>query len=141
LRAAFKEYDRDCDGFIRNAELGALMRAMGYMPTELELTELYQHINMNFGGKVNLEEFVELMGPKLLEETAAMIGLKEMREAFNEFDSNGDGAISEVELRESLRALLGERLLVAEVAEIVGDLDLNGDGRVDFSEFVKMLSK
>lgn len=36
------------------------------------------------GGKVDFEDFVELMGPKLLAETADMIGVKELRDAFRE---------------------------------------------------------
>lgn len=36
------------------------------------------------GGHVDFEDFVELMGPKLLAETADMIGLKELKDAFRE---------------------------------------------------------
>lgn len=36
------------------------------------------------GGKVDFEDFVELMGPKMLAETADMIGIKELRDAFKE---------------------------------------------------------
>lgn len=36
------------------------------------------------GGKVDFEDFVELMGPKMLAETADMIGVKELRDAFRE---------------------------------------------------------
>lgn len=36
------------------------------------------------GGRVDFEDFVELMGPKMLAETADMIGVKELRDAFKE---------------------------------------------------------
>lgn len=36
------------------------------------------------GGRVDFEDFVELMTPKLLAETAGMIGLKELKDAFKE---------------------------------------------------------
>uniref|UniRef100_A0A8C0EMI0 Calcium binding protein 1 n=1 Tax=Bubo bubo TaxID=30461 RepID=A0A8C0EMI0_BUBBB len=84
LREAFKEFDKDKDGFINCRDLGNCMRTMGYMPTEMELIELSQQINMNLGGHVDFEDFVELMGPKLLAETADMIGVKELRDAFRE---------------------------------------------------------
>ncbi len=112
LREAFKEFDKDKDGFIGCKDLGNCMRTMGYMPTEMELIELSQQINMNckllcvhshylishvfslrntdislfflVGGHVDFEDFVELMGPKLLAETADMIGIKELRNAFKE---------------------------------------------------------
>ncbi|KAG5849639.1 hypothetical protein ANANG_G00113060 [Anguilla anguilla] len=111
---------------------------MGYMPTEMELIELSQKI---CGGRVDFEDFVELMGPKMLAETADMIGVKELRDAFREFDSNGDGKISFPELREAVRKLMGEQLNPREIDEILRDVDLNGDGLVDFEEFVRMMSR
>lgn len=36
------------------------------------------------GGHVDFDDFVELMGPKLLAETADMIGIKELKDAFRE---------------------------------------------------------
>lgn len=36
------------------------------------------------GGRVDFEDFVDLMGPKMLAETADMIGVKELRDAFRE---------------------------------------------------------
>lgn len=50
LRDAFKEFDKDKDGFISCKDLGNCMRTMGYMPTEMELIELSQQINMNCKG-------------------------------------------------------------------------------------------
>lgn len=41
------------------------------------------------GGHVDFEDFVELMGPKLLAETADMIGVKELRDAFKEVGQRG----------------------------------------------------
>uniref|UniRef100_A0A3P8VRX4 Calcium binding protein 2a n=1 Tax=Cynoglossus semilaevis TaxID=244447 RepID=A0A3P8VRX4_CYNSE len=138
LREAFKEFDKDRDGFIGCKDLGECMRTMGYMPTEMELIELSQKIG---GGRVDFEDFVELMGPKMLAETADMIGVKELRDAFKEFDSNGDGQISLGELREAMKKLMGEQLNHREIDEILRDVDLNGDGQVDFEEFVRMMSR
>ncbi|XP_044131372.1 calcium-binding protein 1 isoform X1 [Bufo gargarizans] len=141
LREAFKEFDKDKDGYISCKDLGDCMRTMGYMPTEMELIELSQQINMNLGGHVDFEDFVELMGPKLLAETADMIGVKELRDAFKEFDTNGDGEISTSELREAMKKLLGQQVGHRDIEDIIRDVDLNGDGQVDFEEFVRMMSR
>ncbi|XP_015255237.1 PREDICTED: calcium-binding protein 2-like [Cyprinodon variegatus] len=138
LREAFVEFDKNKKGYISHRDLGECMRTMGYMPTEMELIELSQQIS---GGKVDFEDFVELMGPKLLAETADMIGVKELRDAFKEFDSNGDGQISLTELREAMKKLMGEQVTNREINEILKDVDLNGDGLVDFEEFVRMMSR
>ncbi|GLD67372.1 calcium-binding protein 2-like protein, partial [Lates japonicus] len=138
LREAFVEFDKNKKGYISHKDLGECMRTMGYMPTEMELIELSQQI---CGGKVDFEDFVELMGPKMLAETADMIGVKELRDAFKEFDSNGDGQISLTELREAMKKLMGEQVTNREINEILRDVDLNGDGLVDFEEFVRMMSR
>ncbi|XP_067225521.1 calcium-binding protein 5a [Chanodichthys erythropterus] len=140
LREAFNEFDKDKDGLISCKDLGNLMRTMGYMPTEMELIELGQNINMNLGGRVDFEDFVELMAPKLLAETAGMIGVKELRDAFKEFDMDGDGSITTEELRCAMSKLLGEHMNHREIDAVVQEADNNGDGTVDFEEFVKMLS-
>ncbi|XP_052366300.1 calcium-binding protein 4-like isoform X2 [Oncorhynchus keta] len=81
LREAFVEFDRKKNGYVSYKDLGECMRTMGYMPTEMELIELGQSI---CGGKLDFDDFVELMGPKMLAETADMIGVKELRDAFKE---------------------------------------------------------
>ncbi|XP_069608731.1 calcium-binding protein 2-like isoform X2 [Ranitomeya imitator] len=140
LHAAFLEFDADQDGFIGYKELGECMRTMGYMPTEMELIEISQHIKMRMGGRVDFEDFVELIGPKMLAETENMVGVRELKIAFREFDMNGDGHISGLELQDAAQSFLGQPLNPSEVQEIIHDVDLNGDGRVDFDEFVMMLS-
>ncbi|XP_048870384.1 calcium-binding protein 5a [Brienomyrus brachyistius] len=140
LQEAFNEFDKDKDGLIGCKDLGNLMRMMGYMPTEMELTELSQKINMNLGGKVDFEDFVELMAPKLLAETAGMIGLKELKDAFKEFDLDGDGEISMEEMRSAMEKLLGQHMSHREIDAVLREADNNGDGSVDFEEFVRMMS-
>ncbi|XP_022363143.1 calcium-binding protein 4 [Enhydra lutris kenyoni] len=139
LQAAFEEFDTDHDGYIGYRELGDCMRTLGYMPTEMELIEVSQHVKMRMGGRVDFEEFVELMSPKLREETAHMLGVRELRIAFREFDRDRDGRITMAELRQAAPALLGEPLVGPELDEMLRDVDLNGDGTVDFDEFVMML--
>ncbi|XP_013868642.1 calcium-binding protein 4 [Austrofundulus limnaeus] len=140
LQEAFKEFDYDADGFIHYKDIADCMRTMGYMPTEMELIEIIQQIKMKWGGHVDFDDFCELMGPRMLAETAHMIGLKELRCAFKQFDCNGDGKITVEELKEGMKTLLGEKLKKGELEEILGDIDLNKDGSVDFDEFVMMLS-
>ncbi|XP_072356735.1 calcium-binding protein 4-like [Scyliorhinus torazame] len=129
---AFNEFDTDQDGYISYKDLGECMRTMGYMPTEMELLEVSQQIKMRLGGRVGLEDFVELMAPKLLRETAHMVGVRELKFAFKEFDSDGDGLICLAELERAINHLLGEKLQHKEIEEMLQDIDLNGDSRVDF---------
>ncbi|XP_047189859.1 calcium-binding protein 4 [Scophthalmus maximus] len=140
LQEAFKEFDYDADGFIHYKDIADCMRTMGYMPTEMELIEIIQQIKMKWGGHVDFDDFCELMGPRMLAETAHMVGLRELRSAFKQFDCDGDGKITFDELKEGMKTLLGEKLKKGELEEILGDIDLNKDGNIDFDEFVMMLS-
>ena len=53
------------------------------------------------------------------------------------FDRDGDGLISEEELRLTMTNL-GEPLTEAEVRSMIEEADLDGDGKINFQEF-KML--
>ncbi|KAI3446890.1 hypothetical protein Pfo_003555 [Paulownia fortunei] len=61
----------------------------------------------------------------------------ELRSVFATFDKNNDGYITKHELRESLKNIgisAGER----DVADMVEKVDSNGDGLIDFDEFVEL---
>ncbi|GAA6080268.1 calcium-binding protein 2 [Tachysurus ichikawai] len=140
LAEAFKEFDYDQDGYLNYKDLAECMRTMGYMPTEMELLEIIQQIKMRLGGLMDFDDFCELMGPRMMVETAHMLGLKELKCSFKQFDTDGDGKITLDEMKEAVRTLLGEKLKKGELEEILKEMDLNGDGTVDFDEFVMMLS-
>ncbi|XP_030285948.1 calcium-binding protein 2-like [Sparus aurata] len=140
LQEAFKEFDYDQDGYLNYKDVAECMRTMGYMPTEMELLEIVQQIKMRMGGLMDFEDFVELMGPRMMGETAHMLGLKELQSAFTQFDLDGDGKINQEELKEAIKSMLGEKLKKGELEEIVKELDINADGNIDFEEFVMMLS-
>ncbi|XP_077393393.1 calcium-binding protein 5-like isoform X2 [Festucalex cinctus] len=93
------------------------------------------------GGRVDFDDFMEQMTPMLLAETAGMIGLKELKEAFIEFDLDGDGSITSDELKRAMLKLLGEQTSKKEIEAVVKEADDNGDGTVDFEEFVRMMSQ
>ncbi|XP_072526254.1 calcium-binding protein 2 [Salminus brasiliensis] len=140
LADAFKEFDYDQDGYLNYKDLAECMRTMGYMPTEMELLEIIQQIKMRLGGLMDFDDFCELMGPRMMVETAHMLGLKEIKCSFKQFDTDGDGKITLDEMKEAAKTLLGEKLKKGELEEILKEMDLNGDGTVDFDEFVMMLS-
>eukprot|EP00434_Breviolum_minutum_P036116 symbB.v1.2.031988.t1/scaffold3776.1/size50502/3 len=63
---------------------------------------------------------------------------EELIEAFKVFDRDRDGFISGGELRASMTNL-GERLNDAEVDEMIKEADLDGDGLINYDEFVRMM--
>ncbi|XP_027332664.1 calmodulin-like protein 7 [Abrus precatorius] len=64
----------------------------------------------------------------------------ELRKVFSTFDKNGDGFVTMLELRESLRNI---RILMTdkEIDDIVIKFDSNGDGLLDFEEFCLLIGE
>lgn len=54
------------------------------------------------------------------------------------FDRDGNGFITSAELR-TLLTNLGERLSEEEVEEVIGECDTDGDGAINYAEFVVMI--
>lgn len=67
--------------------------------------------------------------------------VEEMRQVFNKFDTNKDGKISPEEYKAILRALGKGNPLTKEVQKIFEVADLDGDGFIDFKEFVEVQKK
>ena len=64
--------------------------------------------------------------------------LQEIREVFEQFDSDGGGSIDVDELRMAMRSL-GQNLTKAEAEALMLELDTGGDGTIEFSEFVEFI--
>jgi len=64
--------------------------------------------------------------------------LHEIREVFEQFDSDGGGSIDVDELRMAMRSL-GQKMTKAEAEALMLELDTGGDGEIEFSEFVEFI--
>ncbi|CAB4308888.1 unnamed protein product [Prunus armeniaca] len=63
---------------------------------------------------------------------------EELKEAFRVFDKDQNGFISAAELRHVMTNL-GEKLTDEEVDEMIREADVDGDGQINYEEFVKKL--
>eukprot|EP00027_Filamoeba_sp_ATCC50430_P009746 CAMPEP_0168559194 /NCGR_PEP_ID=MMETSP0413-20121227/10388_1 /TAXON_ID=136452 /ORGANISM="Filamoeba nolandi, Strain NC-AS-23-1" /LENGTH=151 /DNA_ID=CAMNT_0008590395 /DNA_START=137 /DNA_END=595 /DNA_ORIENTATION=- len=66
--------------------------------------------------------------------------IKELKNAFALFDKNGDGRISSSELKEAIKQL-GQKVTDQEIAEMIKSVDKDGNGTVEFDEFVELMHK
>merc|ERR1711918_307833 len=65
--------------------------------------------------------------------------LDEIREAFGLFDNDASGAIDVRELKAAMRAL-GFEIKNEELKKMVTDVDNDGNGTIEFSEFLSMMT-
>merc|ERR1711964_598916 len=65
--------------------------------------------------------------------------MEEIREAFNLFDGDQSGAIDVRELKAAMRAL-GFEVKNEELKKMVTDVDNDGNGTIEFNEFLAMMT-
>ena len=129
-----KKFDKDGDGTITTKELGTVMRSLGQNPTEAELQDMINEVDADGNGTIDFPEFLNLMARKMKDTDSE----EELKEAFKVFDKDGNGFISAAELRHVMTNL-GEKLTDEEVDEMIREADVDGDGQVNYDEFVKMM--
>ncbi|KAK2162459.1 hypothetical protein LSH36_98g03026 [Paralvinella palmiformis] len=66
--------------------------------------------------------------------------LAEYKEAFSLFDKDGDGCITTHELGTVMRSL-GQCPTEAELQDMINEVDADGNGTIEFSEFLVMMTK
>lgn len=136
LREAFRLFDKDGDGSISTEELGTVMRNLGQFPSVEELNTMLKEIDIDGDGTFSFEEFVQVMANMGgLNENSAEDEEEELRQAFRVFDKSGCGYITPSDLRAVLQNI-GENLTEEEIDEMIAEVDIDGDGRIDFEEFI-----
>lgn len=66
---------------------------------------------------------------------------KKLAETFRNIDKNGDGKLSKDELLEAYNTTMGKDEAVEEVEKIMRQVDINGSGFIDYTEFVTACAK
>ncbi|VUZ44468.1 unnamed protein product [Hymenolepis diminuta] len=92
-------------------------------------------VDINGDGQIAFDEFVECFGAKELTSTPDAATLQE---TFRVFDKDNDGYITSAELQTVLQQM-GVEVTGSEAADILAEADRDGDGRVTFEEFKKMI--
>jgi len=131
FKEAFSLFDKDGNGTITTEELGTVMRSLGQNPTEAELeVMIYEELPVNCqastcngNGTIDFLKFLAMMARKIW-----------MKDTDRE-----DGFISATELRHVMTNL-GEKLTDEEVDEMIREADIDGDGQVNYEEFVTMMT-
>ena len=131
-------FDKDGDGTITLSELAAVMHSLGQQPTEDELQIMMNSVDVDQNGVIDIDEFIGLMRTHFYSDENAPNADAELLEAFRIFDRNGDGFITEDELKQALLNL-GERLTGEELREMITAADKDGNGLIDYSEFIAMM--
>merc|ERR1711899_527660 len=138
LKVCFDLFDTKKQDFLSADDLGEIMRAMGFRPTEEELKDLLKEIDEDGSGEIEIGEFCRLCATFLVEDPDMETMKRELKDAFRIYDKEGMGYIT----NETLRSLIGELLAPLtdeELDGIIDELDEDGSGTMDFDEFCEMM--
>ncbi|WOH08514.1 hypothetical protein DCAR_0727955 [Daucus carota subsp. sativus] len=134
FQEAFGLLEKNGDGCITVEELATVIRSLDQNPSEEELQDIITEVDADGNGTIEFVEFFNLMSNKIKEIDVE----EELKEAFKVFDKDQNGFISASELRHVMIDL-GEKLSEEEVEQMISEADLDGDGQVNYDEFVKMM--
>ncbi|GLT41786.1 hypothetical protein SLA2020_158290 [Shorea laevis] len=134
LKEMFKGMDIDNSGTITLEELKQGLAKQGTKLTEYEVKQLMEAADADGNGTIDYDEFI----------TATMHLNRMDKEdhlytAFQHFDKDNSGYITNEELEQALReyGLLDGK----ELKEILSEVDSDNDGRINYDEFVAMMRK
>jgi hypothetical protein len=77
------------------------MRSLGQNPTEGELQDMINEVDVDGNGTIDFNEFLAMMAKKFQDTDSE----EEIRQAFTVFDKDGNGTISVTELQQVMRSL------------------------------------
>lgn len=127
LRQTFNEMDLNGDGKLTFSELERALEKQGFAGIKDEIKNLIRGLEIDANNTIEYSEFLAAtmdMNYAIREEN--------IMRAFQHFDSNGSGSITIPELI----SVMGSE---EHAREVVGELDLNGDGVISYDEFKAMM--
>ena len=132
---SFNMFDTNHDGTINSQKIGEIMRKLGKNPTEAQLIQLIENVSKSGSDKIGFDDFVDLMEQKNKENDSEI----EIINTFQIFNTENNGLISNQELFHIIRTF-GETLTDDEIEEIIAEADVDGDGYINYEEFVRMMT-
>ncbi|BGP14353.1 hypothetical protein JCM10213_004480 [Rhodosporidiobolus nylandii] len=139
IREAFELFDLDKDLKLDYHEFKVSLRALGFDLKKQEVLRLMRERNHEEGisgaTSIGLEGFMAVAEQLIL----ARDPLDEIRRAFKLFDEDNTGKISFRNLKKVAREL-GENLTDEELMAMIEEFDLDMDGEISESEFIKIMS-
>ncbi|XP_074162625.1 calmodulin-like protein 6 [Sminthopsis crassicaudata] len=135
-KGIFEMFDEEGNGLVKTSELERLMSLLGINPTKSELGSMAKEVDKDNKGTFNCDGFLSLMG--IYHEKGKNQDV-ELRAAFKVFDKDAKGYIDWDTLKYVLMNA-GEPLNEVEAEQMMKEADKDGDGTIDYEEFVAMMT-
>ena len=133
-REAFDNFDKGHNGYISIKDLRFIMKSLNQNPSEAELRQILAEVDLDGSGTIDFNEFCILMQQRSKESEPE----EEIIAAFRVFDKDGNGTLGTKELRHIMTSI-GDKLTDEEVDQMIDEADIDGDGVINYEEFVRMM--
>jgi len=121
------------DRTIPTRDLGKLVRSLDYTPTEAEIEDALRVGDPHNMGVLTYDNFIALMEAA----SFSTFSQEDVRKSFLAFDTDGSGFIDANELRVAMTTL-GEPLTDEQVDRMIKKWDKDGDGALNYEEWLAM---
>merc|ERR1719156_148692 len=137
LRSVCLQLDGNGDGLLSVKEMRDGLAKAGLKDIPPDLQQIMEQVDSDGSGVIDYTEFLAATLDK-----KAYIQEDVCWSAFRVFDRNGDGKISMAELEQVLGSGNIEEAMGANaIKDLMKEVDTNGDGEIDFQEFMQMMRK
>jgi len=136
LRESFMALDGNGDGCLSPGEMRRGLDDAGFTDLPEDLQQILQDLDSDKSGSIDYSEFLAaaLQQQQYVKENVLWM-------AFSVFDRDGDGVVTHAELKEVLTCgNFDEPLEESEIAALLQEVDKNGDGTIDFEEFMTLMN-
>lgn len=133
VQKAFALIDTNNDNLISAAEYIKMIKNNGMTCKNNQISDMFFSQKRSPPGYINFDEFSYYMLSGKNNDDL------ELEQAFNFFDRDKDGFITKSELNQALKKL-GNDMIDNDLDEIIKSVDLDGDNKISYSEFVLLMN-
>ena len=131
----FDSYDLNKNGKIERKEMKTILKKLGKESTNEEIEQIWKSMNkIESDSTISFNDFIEFI--KRFNLSKNTMSTDDIINAFEIFDKNHDGTLSINEFKHILMDL-GQKFSEDEVNEIITEIDLDNNGKINYREFVE----
>lgn len=134
-REAFRLFDVQDTGDITLPELKQVLNSLGVQASDSDIECRLAEVDIRSNGVINFDEFIRFVSAG----NHAVSPADEMKQMFKIFDPDQKGYVTKQELKDVLKKL-GLPFTDQQIDGMIEYADSAGDGRINYYEFIQMLS-